>query len=88
MSIVCETFLIQLKYGGVKMGFARIHNYKRACGYISWFRSVHTTKMKSKGLPVTTLPLVLFADDTSGNVSKKWNKFIEWNMIVAGIVLG
>ena len=32
-----------------------------------------------------TIPLILFCDDTSGNKSKKWNKFIEWSMILAGI---
>lgn len=31
-----------------------------------------------------TIPLVLFCDDTSGNKSKKWNKFIEWDLIIAG----
>ena len=49
------------------------------------FISVHETKAKAKGLPVTTVPLILFCDDTSGNQSKKWNKFIEWTIITAGI---
>ncbi len=31
-----------------------------------------------------TIPLILFCDDTSGNKSKKWNKFIEWDLIIAG----
>lgn len=34
-----------------------------------------------------TIPLVLFCDDTSGNKSKKWNKFIEWDLIIAGTIL-
>lgn len=50
------------------------------------FRSVHTLKEKSGGLQVIVVPLLLFCDDTSGNTSKKWNKFIEWNMTVAGEV--
>ena len=43
------------------------------------------TRSKAGGLPVLTIPLILFCDDTSGNKSKKWNKFIEWSMILAGI---
>ena len=30
------------------------------------------------------VPLVLFCDDTSGNVSKKWHKFESWYMQLAG----
>jgi len=40
--------------------------------------------MKGSEMPVVTVPLVLFCDDTSGNKSKKWNKFIEWNLTLAG----
>jgi len=46
---------------------------------------VHYAKEKANGFPVMTIPLILFCDDTSGNKSKKWNKFIEWNLIIAGI---
>lgn len=35
-------------------------------------------------MTVTTVSLILFCDDTSGNRSKKWNKFIEWNLIIGG----
>ena len=31
-----------------------------------------------------TVPLLLFCDDTSGNTTKKWNKFVIWNVILAG----
>lgn len=30
-------------------------------------------------------PIVLFSDDTSGNRSKKWNKFDYWSMCMAGL---
>lgn len=35
----------------------------------------HPLKVASGGHPVVISPLVLFSDDTSGNRSKKWNKF-------------
>ena len=44
---------------------------------------LHETKAKANGLPVTNVPLVLFCDVTSGN---KWNKFIECNLTLAGIL--
>ena len=47
----------------------------------------HPMKAKAKGLRIVTIPLVLFCDDTSGNRSKKWNKFIEWNLTIAGMSL-
>ena len=30
-------------------------------------------------------PVVLYSDDTSGNKSKKWNKFDSWCMTLAGL---
>lgn len=47
----------------------------------------HPAKAKAEGLRTVTVPLVLFCDDTSGNKSKKWNKFIEWNLTIAGKLL-
>lgn len=38
-------------------------------------------------MPVVTVPLILFCDDLSGNKSKKWNKFIEWDLIIAGTLV-
>ena len=46
--------------------------------------SIHPLKMKAKGRPVINIPVTMFVDDTSGNKSKKWNKFIEWTMMIAG----
>ena len=46
---------------------------------------MHKIKEKANGMRVTTIPLILFCDDTSGNQSKKWNKFIEWDLIIAGV---
>ncbi|KAG2213764.1 hypothetical protein INT45_006174 [Circinella minor] len=36
---------------------------------------------------VQVVPLNLFTDDTSGNRSKKWNKFESWSMVPAGLPL-
>ena len=35
-------------------------------------------KAKAAGRKVVMLPLILYADDTSGNKSKKWHKFEGW----------
>eukprot|EP00731_Ephydatia_muelleri_P006108 Em0003g356a len=43
---------------------------------------------KADGKPVVMLPLVLFADDTSGNRSKKWHKFESWYFKLAGLPHG
>ena len=31
------------------------------------------------------IPLILYSDDTSGNRSKKWNKFDIWALMLAGL---
>ena len=40
----------------------------------------HSLKAESSGRPVVVYPLLLYTDDTSGNRSKKWNKFNCWCM--------
>lgn len=47
--------------------------------------SIHPLKEVAKGLPVVMVPIVLYSDDTSGNRSKKWNKFNLWVMMLAGL---
>ena len=47
--------------------------------------SCHRFKANAHGLPVVMVPLVLYSDDTSGNRSKKWNKFDVWAMMLAGL---
>ena len=49
------------------------------------YHAPHPTKAKSLGKPVYILPFVLFADDTSGNKSKKWHKFISWYLKFPGL---
>ena len=44
----------------------------------------HPIRQTAKGLPVTTVPLILYTDDTSGNRSRKWNKFDNWALLLAG----
>ena len=41
--------------------------------------------LKEKGLPVVIAPIILYTDDTSGNRSKKWNKFDLWCLMLAGL---
>ncbi len=45
----------------------------------------HPLKEKAAGRPVVILPLILYSDDTSGNRSKKWNKFDSWSVMLAGL---
>ena len=47
--------------------------------------ATHPLKTKAKGLPVISVPLLLFSDDLSGNRSKKWNKFDAWYLLLAGL---
>ena len=42
----------------------------------------------TNGLPVQMVPVILYSDDTSGNRSKKWNKFDNWAMLLAGLPRG
>eukprot|EP00731_Ephydatia_muelleri_P017962 Em0011g2a len=42
-------------------------------------------KEKASGKIVVMVPLILFTDDTSGNRSKKWNKFDSWYLLLAGL---
>ena len=45
----------------------------------------HPTKEKSEGNPVLILPIILYTDDTSGNISKKWHAFNNWCFLLAGL---
>lgn len=42
-------------------------------------------KKRCNGLPIATVPLILFSDDSSGNRSKKWSKFDNWAVMLAGL---
>ncbi len=42
-------------------------------------------KTQALGRPVVNTPLILYSDDTSGNRSKKWNKFDCWCFMLAGL---
>ena len=39
----------------------------------------------AKGKPVVTLPYEIYTDDTSGNKTKKWNKFDVCCVVVSGL---
>ncbi|KAL5464109.1 hypothetical protein EMCRGX_G033075 [Ephydatia muelleri] len=49
------------------------------------YLATHPLKAKAAGRKVVMLPLILFADDTSGNKSKKWHKFESWYLLLAGL---
>ena len=40
---------------------------------------------KGEGKPTTTLPLLVFSDETSGNTTKKWNRLETFSMSLAGL---
>jgi hypothetical protein len=42
-------------------------------------------QVKAKGLVVRHVPVNLYADNTSGNVSKRWNKHILFYCTLAGL---
>ena len=42
-------------------------------------------KEKAAGRSVVIVPLILFTDNTSGNRSKKWNKYDSWYLLLAGL---
>lgn len=45
----------------------------------------HPLKATSLGKQVIVAPLSLFTDDSSGNRSKKWNKFDCWTLLLSGL---
>ncbi|KAH9810402.1 hypothetical protein DFH28DRAFT_932887 [Melampsora americana] len=42
-------------------------------------------RVKANGLIVRSVPIALYSDDTSGNVSKKWNKHMSFYFTLAGL---
>lgn len=52
----------------------------------SWCHpSVNPWRLRANGKQVLTLPLWLYCNDTSGNVSKKWNKHNSILLTFAGL---
>ena len=49
------------------------------------FTAPHPLKSIAGPTPVIVLPLILYSDDTSGNKSKRWNKFDSWCVKLAGL---
>ena len=52
--------------------------------YVDFIKK-HPLKNKHGNKPVVIAPIVLYSDDTSGNRSKKWNKFDCWCLSMAGL---
>ncbi|KAH9809143.1 hypothetical protein DFH28DRAFT_906417, partial [Melampsora americana] len=42
-------------------------------------------RVLAKGLVIQSVPIALYSDDTSGNVSKKWNKHMSFYFTLAGL---
>ncbi|KAH9820292.1 hypothetical protein DFH28DRAFT_1218255 [Melampsora americana] len=42
-------------------------------------------RLKANGLRIRSVPIALYSDDTSGNVSKKWNKHMSYYFTLAGL---
>jgi hypothetical protein len=42
-------------------------------------------RIKADGKIIRNVPITLYADDTSGNVSKKWNKHISFYFTLSGL---
>lgn len=49
------------------------------------FTASHPFKSIAGQTPVIVLPIILYSDDTSGNKSKRWNKFDSWCLKLAGL---
>ena len=49
------------------------------------FTTPHVLNEVAADRPIVMLPLILFSDDTSGNRSKRWNKFDSWCLKLAGL---
>jgi hypothetical protein len=47
------------------------------------FTSQHPLKSSSVDIPIIVAPIFIYSDDTSGNRSKKWNKFDLWCVSLA-----
>ena len=53
------------------------------------FTTPHPLKKRSielGNMPVVMVPLMIYSDDTSGNKSKMWNKFVSWCFLLAGLL--
>lgn len=40
---------------------------------------------RAQGLIIRSVPVALYSDDTSGNVSKKWNKHMSFYLTLGGL---
>ena len=49
------------------------------------YTATNTIKQRANGKPVVIVPLMLYTDDTSGNKTKKWNKFDVYCLLLAGL---
>ena len=49
------------------------------------FLTPHPMNTKGEGKPTTTLPLLVFSDETSGNTTKKRNRLETFSMSLAGL---
>ena len=71
-----------------------VYNNNNYCNYCcnngvlqdyTQYTAPHPLKSREGGSPVVVAPLVLLSDDTSGNRSRKWNKFDSWSLSLDGL---
>lgn len=46
---------------------------------------VNRWRIRANGKVILNVPIILYSDDTSGNVSKKWNKHMAFYCTLAGL---
>lgn len=58
--------------------------YLQEWSHISWQHPLKATAV-AQGLLVVLLPLILYTDDLRGNLTRKWNKFDIWYLLLGGL---
>lgn len=59
--------------------------YEQMCNDFSGCEESDKIRKLAGGKPVVTMPYTVYSDDTSGNKTKKWNKFDVCCIILAGL---
>lgn len=67
------------------IGFADMSGHITASWSLTDPKQGNSWRVKSKGQRVVAFPMWLYCDDTSGNVSKKWNKHNSFLFTAAGL---
>lgn len=64
-------------------------SFNSVCSYliqeIDFHCTPHPSKVAAGGKQTLTLPIVIFSDETSGNLSKKWNRLESYSFFLASL---